>query len=473
MKNGNPASEPKALPPPKRSNALKWVIIAVVVIVLLSIGLGIKRRHAAAAQKLAQARAAQQPVPVVVSRVKEQDVPVYLDGLGTVQAFNTVTVHVRVDGQLKKVLFTEGQDVRAGDVLAVIDPDPFQAALEQAKAKKGQDQALLDNANLDMKRETDLFEAKVDSQQVYDTQKALVAQYVAAVQADQAAIDSAQVNLNYCTVTSPIDGRTGLRQVDNGNIVHATDLNGLVVITQLRPISVMFTLPEQDLGQIHEHEASATNSQMKVLAVGRDNGTNLDEGTLAVIDNQIDTTTGTIRLKANFPNEHLRLWPGQFVNIRQLITVRSNSLTVPEAAIQRGPTGAYVFVVNNTRPTNGVAGGKGKHGAGSTNSPAAAAAAADSKPMFGDGAKAQEQGTNAPTMWAHIQNVTVAAQMEGGQALVETGVEKGQSVVTDGQYKLQDGSPVRVSNGANGGKKPAPASDQSTNVESAPQDITK
>ncbi|HEX3799468.1 MAG TPA: efflux RND transporter periplasmic adaptor subunit [Verrucomicrobiae bacterium] len=462
MNNGNPANERKALPPPKRSSPLKWIVIVGVVLVLVIIGLAIVRRREAAAKQLAQARNAQQPVPVVVSPVKESDVPVYLDGLGTVQAFNTVTVHVRVDGQLKQINFTEGQDVRKGDVLAIIDPAPFQAALDQAKAKKGQDQALLDNANLDMKRETDLYAAKVDSQQIYDTQKALVAQDQAAVNADQAAIDAAQVNLDYCSVVSPIDGRTGLRLVDVGNIVHAADLGGIVVITQLKPISVVFTLPEQDLEQIHKHEK--TTNELKVLAVGRDNGTNLDTGTLAVIDNEIDTTTGTIRLKANFPNEDLQLWPGEFVNTRLLTMMRLNSLTVPEAAIQRGPTGAYVFVVTNVKPTNSIAGGKGKRGANSAGS------AADSTPALGGSSHSQAQGTNAPTMWAKIQNVTVASQMEAGQALIETGVTKGQRVVTDGQYKLQDGSPIRVSNGA---KKSAPTSDQSTNVESAPQDITK
>ncbi len=366
MKNGNETEEPGK--PPKRSGAAKRIIIGVVCLLVVGASVwGYTRRQAAASKQAAMAKMGQPPVPVVVATVAEKDVPVYLDGLGTVQAFNTVTVHVRVDGQLKKVAFTEGQDVKAGDVLAEIDPDPFQAALGQAKAKKGQDQALLDNAKLDLKREVDLYAAKIDSQQVYDTQKALVDQYDAAVKADQAAIDSAQVQLNYCEVTSPIDGRTGIRPVDQGNIVHATDANGVVVITQLRPISVIFTLPEQELEQIH-NQMGTQAGELKVLAVGRDNGSVLDEGSLGVIDNQIDTTTGTIRLKGNFPNEKLALWPGQFVNVRLLVNIRKNGLTVPATAIQRGPDGAYVFVISNTPGTNhnaGASGHKGKRPDGS------------------------------------------------------------------------------------------------------------
>jgi multidrug efflux system membrane fusion protein len=462
--------------PPKKSSTAKWVTIGILVLVVLAVAWAIQRRRAVAAAQAAQARMAAPPVPVVVSTVKEQDVPVYLDGLGTVQAFNTVTVHVRVDGQLNKVAFTEGQDVKAGDVLAQIDPAPFQAALEQAKGKKGQDQALLDNANLDMKREIDLYAAKVDSQQVYDTQKALVAQDEAAVKADQAAIDSAQVNLNYCTVTSPIDGRTGIRQVDQGNIVHAADPNGLVVLTQLKPISVLYTLPEQNLSDIHKQERASGSKEMKVLAVDRDNTTNinvLDEGTLAVIDNQIDPTTGTIRLKATFPNEHLQLWPGQFVNVRQLLTTRSNSLTVPAAAIQRGPSGAYVFTVSTNKPAGKGAGASGKKPAGD-----GSASDAESKPAAAQAMKSDDHGTNAaePIFYAKIQPVTVAAQMEAGQALVESGVAVGDRVVTDGQYKLQDSSPVKISNGAtNGvnkvagsGKKP-----RSSDTNAAPKDSTQ
>src|SRR3984957_3535038 len=247
--------------------------------------------RAASAKKAAAAAHSGPPaVPVVEGKVAQKDVPIYVDGLGTVQAFNTVTVHVRVDGELKKVAFVEGQDVHAGDVLAQIDPDPFQTALEQTVARKAQDEAQLANAQVDLKRDTDLVAQKIATQQTYDAQKALVDQLAATVKADQAAIDSAKVQLDYTTITSPLDGRTGIRLVDQGNIVHAADANGLVVITQLHPISVVFTLPEQALNEIQKESQS---NEVTVLAVDRDNTTRLGEGQLAVIDNQIDTTTGT------------------------------------------------------------------------------------------------------------------------------------------------------------------------------------
>jgi multidrug efflux system membrane fusion protein len=394
------------------------VLIAVFAVVVIGVGLIIYKRAAAA--KAAAARAVVPPVPVLLGKVQQKNVPIYLDGLGTVQAFNTVTVHTRVDGQLQKVAFVEGQDVHTNDLLAQIDPAPYQTALEQAIGKKGSDAAQLANARVDLDREIALYAAKIDSQQVYATQKALVDQLDATVKADQAAIDSAQVNLDYCTITSPLDGRTGIRQVDQGNIVHATDTNGLVVITQLRPISVIFTLPEQNLGEIHR-EMEKTAADLKVIAVGRDDTNVLDTGTLAVIDNQIDTTTGTIRLKANFPNKNLRLWPGQFVNARLLLSTRTNGLTVPAAVIQRGPEGAlatYAFV-------------------------------------------AQGEGTN---LTVKQQPVTVA-QIDGGEALVDSGLQAGQSVVVDGQYRLQDGSKIKQAQSGNGrgGAGAAPAAPRSTN----------
>jgi multidrug efflux system membrane fusion protein len=290
-----------------------------------------------------------------------------------------------------------------------------------------------------MKREVDLYAAKVDSQQVYDTQKALVDQLAAAVQADQAGIDSAQVNLNYTTVTSPIEGRTGIRQVDQGNIVHAADTGGLVVLTQLKPISVVFTLPEQDLEDIHK-EMAASGQALKVLAVGRDNSTLLGEGILAVIDNEIDPSTATLRLKANFPNENLGLWPGQFVNTRLQLTTRKDALVVPAAAIQRGPDGAYVFVITNAKGGKGSAGkhpdGSATAEAGPKSRPAAGATTPPGKP--GDSA-------NQEILSVKIQPVTVAAQIEAGEALVESGLKKGDRIVVDGQYKLQDGSQVKIS----------------------------
>jgi multidrug efflux system membrane fusion protein len=394
------------------------VLIVVFVVVVVGLNVLIHRRNAAAAAQSAAGRAGLPPVPVVLGKVKQKDVPIYLDGLGTVQAFNTVTIRSRVDGQLQRVAFVEGQDVHINDVLAQIDPAPYQAALEQAVGKKGSDEAQLANARVDLDRETALYAAKIDSQQVYATQKALADQLDATVKADQAAIDSAQVNLAYCTITSPLDGRTGIRLVDQGNQVHATDTNGLVVITQLQPISVIFTLPEQTLGQIHR-QMEKDSSELKVIAMGRDDTNVLDTGTLAVIDNQIDTSTGTIRMKATFPNENLRLWPGQFVNARLRLYTRTNGLIVPAAVIQRGPEGAlatYAFV-------------------------------------------AQGEGTN---LTVKQQPVTVA-QIDGGEALIDSGLQAGEPVVVDGQYKLQDGSKIKQAPSGNGRGSNAPAPIHSTN----------
>jgi multidrug efflux system membrane fusion protein len=384
----------------KKPSGQKWLIIGAISVLLLGgiVWLTLSRKAASKAKAAAAVRAGQAPVPVVAGKVGRKDVPIYLDGLGTVQAFNTVTVRARVDGQLQKVGFAEGQDVRAGDLLAQIDPEPFRTQVAQAVAKMGQDAAQLANAQIDFKREAALLAAKIDSQQVYDTAEALVNQLDAAVKADEAAIDSAQVQLNYTIINSPIDGRTGIRVVDQGNIVHATDTNGLVVITQLKPISVIFTLPEQTLGGIHKQMESG---ELSVLAVDRDNSTTLDTGKLSVVDNQIDTTTGTIKLKAEFPNEHLRLWPGQFVNARLQLTTSKDAIVVPAQVIQRGPDGAFAFVI-------------------------------------------KEDGTNGMT--AETRPVTVT-QIEDGQALIEKGLDFGETVVVDGQYRLQDGTKV----------KPAPA----------------
>ena len=369
----------------------KWAIGLVCLLLVIG-GVWFFRHRAAAANKAAAAaRAGLPPVPVVAGHVTQKDVPIYLDGLGTVQAFNAVTIHVRVDGELKKVAFTEGQDVKAGDVLAQIDPDPFRAQFEQAEAKKAQDEAQLANAQLDLARFTEQLAAKVVSQQTFDTQRALVNQLTAAVKADDAAISLTRVQLDYTTITSPLDGRTGVRLVDQGNIVHASDPNGLVVVTQLKPISVVFTLPEQTVPAIQKEHAAG---DIGVLAVDRDNRTVLGTGQLAVIDNQIDTTTGTIRLKATFPNDDLRLWPGQFVNARLLLTTRKGGLVVPASVVQRGPDGSYAFVIKDDQTVA-------------------------------------------------VQPVKVA-QIENGEALIDEGLHPGQAVVVDGQYRLQLGSKVKT-----------------------------
>jgi multidrug efflux system membrane fusion protein len=392
--------------PAKTLGVGRWVIPLVLLLLAAGIFARIwQQQQRAAANRLDGPGAGGEPsVNVVTGLVFQTNVPIFLDGLGTVQAFNTVTVHVRVDGQLEKVNFKEGQFVHAGDVLAEIDPAPYKAALDQAAAKKGQDQAQLNLQRVELKREADLLAAKIDSQDAYDQVNAQVKTLEATVTADQAAMDAAQVQLNYTQVSSPLEGVTGVRLVDQGNIVHAADAGGLVVIAQMLPISVLFTLPEQSLPQIQQQHHGMG---LEVLAMDRDNTTVLDRGRVAVIDNEIDPTTGTIRLKATFPNDHLQLWPGQFINTRLLLITRTNALVVPEAVVQRGPKGTFVFVV-----------------------------------------------TDHATV--EVRAVRVAL-MEDGLALIETGLKAGEEVVVDGQYKLQDGSKIRTAAPGNAGKGPVPA----------------
>jgi multidrug efflux system membrane fusion protein len=309
--------------------------------------------------------------------------------------------------------------VKAGDVLAEIDAAPFQAVVDQAAAKKAQDEAQVANARLDLQRYADLLAKDSITQQIYDTQKALLAQLEATLKADQAAIDSARVNLDYTTIRSPIDGRVGIRLVDQGNIVHAMDANGLVVLTQLRPISVLFTLPEQALPKLQQAQ---TSHPFTVLALGRDNTNLLAEGQLAVIDNQIDTTTGTIKLKATFANEQLRLWPGQFVNMRLHLTTRTNGVVVPASVVQRGPEGPFAFVIQKDQTVKML-------------------------PLK-------------------------VAQIEQGEALVDEGLQPGERVVVDGQYKLQADSqvrPVPPQGKASGGAPAQPASETSDHARMRPK----
>ena len=374
---------------PRRRRYRAWIILAVVaagVVWYLA-------THRPAEESAASGRTGSGgPVPITPGVVEQKDVPIYLTGIGTVQAYNTVTVHSRVDGQIEKIAFNEGQDVKEGDPLAYIDPAPFQTAFDQAIGKQGQDEAQLANAKLDMARDTDMLAQKVISSQQFDTQKALVAQYQATVAADVAAVASARVQLNYATIRSPLGGRVGIRQIDQGNIIHAADTNGLVVITQLQPISVLFTLPEQNLRLIHQQ--SPDGSGMKVLAVDRDDNSVLDTGEVGVVNNQIDPTTGTIQIKANFPNPKYQLWPGQFVNARLLLTTRKNGLVVPAQVVQNGPNGAFVYVIQ-------------------------------------------------PDDTVQMRTVKVA-QVDNNVALIDDGLQAGEKVVVDGQYKLQPGSKVKM-----------------------------
>jgi multidrug efflux system membrane fusion protein len=337
------------------------------------------------------------PVSVEAGRVLQKDTPIYLDGIGTVQAFNSVTVHTQVNGILQKIAFAEGQDVNAGDLLAIVDPRTYQAELDQAKAKKAEDEAQLSNATVTYNRNFTLLQKGLIDQQTVDTEKASVDQFSAAVQADSAAVEQATVELGFCNIAAPIGGRTGIRLVDQGNLVQTTDANGIVVITQLKPISVLFTLPQQDWPQIQQLIASGTT--LRVVATG-DSAKPLDRGTLAVVDNEIDSATGTIKLKASFPNAKLALWPGQFVNVRLLVQLRKNGIVVPASVVQRGPQGAFAFVIRDDSTASAVP----------------------------------------------IQ----VAQIDGGYALIDKGLTVGQQVVVDGQYKLEDGSKVSVTGSGQG-----------------------
>ena len=282
------------------------------------------------------------PVPVLAATPRVEDVPVYLDGVGAVRALNTVTVRSQVDGKLIAVNFTEGQDVKKGDVLGEIDPVIYQAQYDQAVAKKAQDQAQLANQRIDLTRYEQLAASNAGSKQQADTQRALVAQTEALVKADQAAIDNAAATLGYTRIVAPISGRAGLRQVDQGNIIHAADTTGLVVITQLQPIAVWFSLPQQQIMRVN---AAAAKGSLPVDVFGNDGVTVIDTGKLTGIDNQVDQTTGTLKLKAEFPNASYQLWPGQFVNVRLKVETLPQALVVPTSAVQRGPVGTFSYVI--------------------------------------------------------------------------------------------------------------------------------
>jgi multidrug efflux system membrane fusion protein len=369
----------------------------------------VRAKTAAVAAAAASSAAANRTIPVLTAEVVQKDVPVVLEGLGSVAAFYTVTVKTQVDGRIDKVAFTEGQSVKKGDLLVQIDPRPFAIQLETAQAKLVQDAANEKNAKLNADRYKTLTQQNLIATQQYTDQQAMVDQLDAQMRGDRAAIDAARLNLDYARITSPIDGVTGVRLVDPGNVVHATDTTGLVVVTELDPIAVMFTLPEDDLTPINEAMAAG---QLKVVAISRGGDQHLGEGKLTVIDNEINQATATLKLKAVFDNPKHLLWPNQFVKARLQLSTRKNALVVPAAVVQHGPTGTFAYVVN---PDNTV--------------------------------------TNRP--------VTLTA-IQGDSAVIGSGLTVGEQVVVDGQAQLRPGAkvatkPVPAPGASSGASQPPPA----------------
>jgi membrane fusion protein, multidrug efflux system len=335
-------------------------------------------------------------VPVVAGVVSSGNVPIYLRGVGTVIAYNTVVVRSQIQGQITQIAFTEGQAVHTGDLLAQIDPRPYQAQIDQLTATRDRDQSQLTNALANLDRYSKLLEKGYATTQLVETQKAQVAQLQNAVKADEALIEQANVQLSYTRLTSPIDGVTGIRQIDLGNIISPANTSGVVVVTQLEPISLIFTLPETVLPQIQQQQQN-TKGPLKVVAYSQDDRVKLDEGTLGLVNNEIVQTTGSIQLKANFPNKMHRLWPGELVNARLLVDTQQNGLTVPASVVQQGPNGPYAYVIN-------------------------------------------------PDTSVEVRPIKVT-QISDGQALIDSGLKANEQVVVDGQYKLQAGAHVIILHG--------------------------
>jgi multidrug efflux system membrane fusion protein len=404
-----PGARDSSAAPPAKSRWWLWIAILAVVAIGIWYYRGVRSTSEAGGKAAPGATSAGKgkggpggagmTVPVVVSTAQKGNLPVYLIGLGSVTAYNTVTVRSRVDGQIVKVNFTEGQFVHAGDALIEIDPRPYQVMLEQAEGQLAKDQAQLHDVQVDFERYTLLYNEGVIPKQQVDTQQAQVGQFQGAIKADQATIDNAKLQLVYAHITAPISGRVGLRLVDMGNIVHASDTTGLLVITQLQPISVIFTLPQDQLQQVLIKLRGG--GQLPVEAYDRDDLTKIADGKLATIDNQIDPTTGTYKLKSTFSNENNVLFPNQFVNVHMLVDTKKDLIIVPAAAIQRGPQGTYVYVVSGGDTVN-------------------------------------------------IRIVTLA-QTTGNNIGISAGINSGDIVVIDGQDKLQDGSKVLTSTSPTGG----------------------
>src|SRR5256885_2078445 len=336
-------------------------------------------------------------VPIVAGVVTQHEVPIYLSGVGTVIAYNTDVVRAQIQGQIMSINFTEGQTVHAGDLLAQIDPRPYQALIDQYTSNLERDQAQFKNAQANLTRYTTLGQKGWATPQLLETQQAQVGELQAAIKADQALIDAAKVQFSYTRLTSPIDGVAGIRQIDVGNIISPSNTNGLVVVTQLHPISLIFTLPETNLPQIQQQQQQNTKTPLAVLAYSQDNTIQLDQGVLGLVNNEILQTTGSIQLKANFDNKANKLWPGELVNARLLVNTRHNGLTVPASVVQQGSKGPYAYVVN-------------------------------------------------PDSTVSIRPIKVA-QISDGQALIDSGLKPNEQVVVDGQYKLQPGTRVTILHG--------------------------
>ena len=394
---------PKQILAKARGSTRRTLVIGIVLIALAAAFYYVFSASAPQQRRGGRFAAGEGPVPVLVAPAARADVPVYMDAVGTIKALNTVTVRPQVDGKLLSVNFKEGDDIKKGDVLAKIDPVIYQAQLNQAIAKKAQDEAQLANSKIDLDRYEKLAATAAINKQQADTQRALVAQYTALVQADQAAIDNAQAMLGYTTITAPIDGRTGIRMVDEGNYVRSADANSsIVVITQLQPISVLFNLPQQDLSQVN---TAFNKGPLNVEAQRSDNDAVIDRGTLRVVDNQVDQTTGTVKLKAEFPNANLQLWPGQFVNIRLLVDTLKQVVVIPTGAVQRGPNGTFVYVVKDDDTVS-------------------------------------------------VRPITVQKQDET-QTVISKGLEAPERVVTTGFVRLTDGTKVAIGSGEAPAAQPA------------------
>ena len=394
---------PKQILAKARGSTRRTLVIGIVLIALAAAFYYVFSASAPQQRRGGRFAAGEGPVPVLVAPTARADVPVYLDAVGTIKALNTVTVRPQVDGKLLSVNFKEGDDIKKGDVLAKIDPVIYQAQLNQAIAKKAQDEAQLANSKIDLERYERLAATAAINKQQADTQRALVAQYTALVQADQAAIDNAQAMLGYTTITAPIDGRTGIRMVDEGNYVRSADANSsIVVITQLQPISVLFNLPQQDLSQVN---TAFNKGPLNVEAQRSDNDAVIDRGALRVVDNQVDQTTGTVKLKAEFPNANLQLWPGQFVNIRLLVDTLKQVVVIPTGAVQRGPNGTFVYVVKDDDTVS-------------------------------------------------VRPITVQKQDET-QTVISKGLEAPERVVTTGFVRLTDGTKVAIGSGEAPAAQPA------------------